>query len=161
MDDDREYFTLNELLGISNNVYPLVYALKIHNCYDFQYAVVREAYYVGVSVLNNKPTHEVVFIDKNEGEILKEEEDAFPYNSLPSLGVFTNYDTAKEACSELNNRLLNEYKKCHFNYQIKDIIKDLKQEEEYEDKYVYKDINRGVDHPHIFSTVYVKTRKVN
>ncbi len=163
MDEDyeREYFTIKELFGCCGNIYPLIYAFKINNFRDFHYAVVREAYYVGISVLNDEPTHEVVFWDEFNGEILSESEYDFPYTALPSMGVFIDYDSASEACKELNNRLIDEYKKNHYDHEVSDIIDQVRISQEYEDKYIYKDINRGVKNPTMFSTVYVKTRKVN
>ncbi len=160
-DYDREYFTIKDLFGTASNVYPLVYALKINNFRDFHYAVVREAYYVGMSVLNEEPTHEVVFWDEFDGEILTEYDDDFPYTALPSMGVYINYEAAKEGCRELNAMLINEYEKTHFDYEVNDAIEEMKRAGDYEDKYIYKDINRGIKNPTIFSTVYVKTKKVN
>ena len=159
--DDREFYTLNDLFGIKNNMYPIVYALKICTFRDFFYATVRNAYYVGASVLDGKPTHEVVFFDDFDGEVLTDSEDEFPYNSSPTMGVFIDYESAKEGCKELNAELIEDYKKSHFDYEINDALEELKRSEEHEDKTVYKDINKDRKNTHIFSTVYVKTKFPN
>ena len=160
-EDDREFYSLHELFGSSSDIYPVVYALKICDYKDFHFAVVREAFYIGVSVENDLPTHEVVFIDEDGGEILTEYDGALPYNSLPSIGVFSNYDSAREACEELNNDLIKQYSDTHFDFEVDNAWKAIQKAYEEEDKFVYKDINRDVKNPSMFSTVYIKTKYPN
>lgn len=160
-DDDREYFTVHELFGTSKNVYPLVYALKIYNYSDFYFTVVREAYYVGVSVLDNEITNEVVFLEEDDSEIIIDEEGDFPYNSLPATGVFLDYDSAKAASNKFNELLIEDYKKRHFSYEVDSAKEAINKADKLEELYVSKDINRNKKDTHMFSTVYVKTKHPN
>ena len=161
MMDDTEFYTVHDLFGLGKNMYPLIYAIRILNFKDFHFLVVREAYYVGASVTgDNLPTHEVVFLEDG-GEILQDHEGDFPYNALPAMAVFDNYDSARDYSREMNEGLLNEYKETHFDFEVQDAKDAVERAYLEEDKTVYKDINRDKKEKSLFSTVYTKTKYPN
>ena len=155
MFEEIDGFPISDIYGTDNNVYPVVYAILINTYNDFVFTTVKEAYLVGVSVIDDVMTQEVVFIDE-EIDLRKGEE--FPRNSMPSSMTFLKYEDAKDFTRSANKELLKEYKKTHFDYEVEKAKEAIKLAYEDEDKTVDKNINRDVENPHLFSTTYIKTK---
>ena len=157
-EDYLEYFKFSEMFGTADNIYPVIYAVKLNTINDFIFATVKEAILVGASYIDDELTQEVVYLDE---QIETDPEFDFPCNSFPSSMTFYKYEDARSFTREANKGLIEEYKKTHFDYEVEEVKKAIKKAYAEERNTVNKEINKELDNPHLFSTVYVKTKYPN